>query len=232
MSPAASSSRTDAPGVVELDRLSERLLAASAALRTERARTPPELEAVHRLRYAHVVREGWRSAGDLPAGLERDDFDADAIQVASWDGETLVGTVRLVLPVRGRRLPVEDAYELLIEPAGSVVEVGRLLISADRRGDPVHRAWGALFARAWLEIRAAGFQVMAGTATATMVARFRALGLPFEILGPARPYWGEERHPVRLDPAGAEPSWYGVTARDGPGAGGGGAGGGPGAATR
>ena len=217
MSPAASSSRTDAPGVLALDRLSERLLAASRPLRTAVAGTPAELEAVHRLRYAHVVREGWRSAGDLPAGLERDDFDRDAIQIASWDGEGLVGTLRLVLPARGGRLPVEDAYDVDIAPVGCVVEVGRLLIAADRRGDPVHRAWGALFARAWLELRAAGYQVMAGTATAPMVDRFRALGLPFEMLGPARPYWGEERHPVRLDPAGARPNWYGTTG--GPGSG-------------
>ena len=41
-----------------------------------------------------------------------------------------------------------------------------------------------------------------------MVERLRALGLPFEILGPAREHWGEQRHPVRLDPARGRPGWY------------------------
>jgi hypothetical protein len=92
-----------------------------------------------------------------------------------------------------------------------VVEIGRLLIAPGHRGDPAHRAWGALFACAWTQVRTRGFLVMAGAATAGLVARYRALGLPFEILGPARDYWGEERHPVRLDPAKATPTWFDPT---------------------
>jgi hypothetical protein len=41
-----------------------------------------------------------------------------------------------------------------------------------------------------------------------MVERLRALGLPFEVLGPPRRYWGEERLPVRLDPANGDPRWF------------------------
>jgi hypothetical protein len=41
-----------------------------------------------------------------------------------------------------------------------------------------------------------------------MVERLRTLGLPFETLGPARAYWGENRHPVRLDPAQGHPHWF------------------------
>jgi hypothetical protein len=89
------------------------------------------------------------------------------------------------------------------------VEVGRLLIAERYRGEPSHRAWGALFARCWMETREAGFTVLGGATTAALVERYRALGLAFEILGPARPYWGEQRHPVRLDPdAGSRPTWF------------------------
>jgi hypothetical protein len=41
-----------------------------------------------------------------------------------------------------------------------------------------------------------------------MIERLLGVGLPFETLGEARPFWGEYRHPVRLDPAGGAPSWF------------------------
>jgi hypothetical protein len=93
-------------------------------------------------------------------------------------------------------------------PRGAVVEAGRLVISRTYRGDPAHRIWGALFARAWLSLRARGCFVLAGAASPRMVERLRALGLPFEILAPARPHWGEERHTVRLDPSHSRPQWF------------------------
>jgi hypothetical protein len=74
--------------------------------------------------------------------------------------------------------------------------------------DPAHRVWGALFARAWLELQARRLSVLGGAASPAMVARLRALGLPFEILGPAREHHGEPRHPVRLDPGGGDPRWF------------------------
>jgi N-acyl-L-homoserine lactone synthetase len=208
MSPEASRSPADAPGVAALDGLAARL-AAAAGLRVEPARTRGELEAALRLRYRQVVAHGWAAPAELGPGVEEDPHDAAAVLVAAWDGDTLVGTVRLVPPRAGEPLPVEAAYGLEVEPRGRVVEIGRLVIAPERRGDPAHRAWGALFARTWMEVRARGFVVMAGAASAGMVARYRALGLPFEILGPARVHWGQERHPVRLDPARADrPAWF------------------------
>jgi N-acyl-L-homoserine lactone synthetase len=197
-----------AAGVAALDRLSGRLLHAAPGLRVAVAATRAEREAAYRLRYEQVVQHGWAHREELPAGIERDSYDADALHIGAWDGAVLVGALRLVLPVAGRRLPVEAAFDLEVEPRGAVVEVGRLVITPAYRGDPAHRAWGALFARAWLSTRADGFAVLAGAASTRMVERLRALGLPFEVLGPAPPYWGEERHPVRLDPAHRRPRWY------------------------
>jgi N-acyl-L-homoserine lactone synthetase len=210
MSAASSRSSADAagPGIDALDRLSERLLAAAPELRVAIAETATEREAVHRLRFEHVVAHGWAPSRDLPGGLERDEHDAGAVHIAAWQAAALAGTVRVVLPHPGRALPVEEDFGVVVEPAGRVVEVGRLLVAAPYRGDPAHRAWGALFARAWLEIRARGFTVLAGAASTVMVERLRALGLPFEVLGPAQTHWGQERHPVRLDPAAGRPTWY------------------------
>lgn len=197
-------------GLTALDRLSERLLAGASELRVAVAATDAEREAAYRLRYEQVVAHGWADRdAQLTGGLERDAFDADALHVCAWDGGSLVGTLRLVLPVPGRPLPVEAAFGLELEPAGEVVEAGRLVIEPAYRGDPAHRAWGALFARGWLTLRARGFSVLGGAAAPVTVQRLRALGLPFEILGPARPHWGEDRHPVRLDPAHGDPRWFG-----------------------
>jgi Acetyltransferase (GNAT) domain len=193
-------------GVLALDRLSEQLLAA-AGLRVAVARSEAERETAFRLRHEQVVAEHWTDR-DLPDGIERDDYDGSALHVCAWRERSPVGTMRVVLPAPDRPLPVEAAFDLIVAPRGAVAEAGRLVIAAGHRGDPAHAAWGALFARAWLELRAHGYSVLAGAATPRMVERLRGLGLPFEILAPAREYWGEPRHPVRLDPAQGDPRWY------------------------
>jgi N-acyl-L-homoserine lactone synthetase len=191
-------------GVLALDRLSSRLLTAAPGLRVAVARTDAEREAAFRLRHEQVAT--WN--GSASSGLQRDAYDADALHVCAWLAGALVGTMRVVLPAPDRPLPVEAAFGLTVEPRGAVAEAGRLVIAAAHRGDPAHTAWGALFARAWLEMRARDYAVLAGAATPRMVERLRGLGLPFEILAPARAYWGEDRHPVRLDPAGGDPHWF------------------------
>jgi GNAT acetyltransferase-like protein len=198
----------EATGLMALDALSDRLLAAAASLRVAVAVTDAERQEAYRLRYAQVVGQGWVDAADLPDGLEVDVYDADALQVCAWEREVLVGTLRLVFPKAGRPLPVEADFGIRVEPHGEVVEAGRLVVAPTYRGDPAHRAWGTLFACAWTSMRARGYSVLAGAAAPPTVERLRALGLPFEILGPARLHWGEERHPVRLDPARGDPRWY------------------------
>jgi hypothetical protein len=184
------------------------LLAAAPRLRVAVVTTGPELEAVCGVRYQHVIANGWAPQDELRDGLERDAHDAVAVRIGAWDGDALIGTVRLVFPAPGRRLPVEEDFDLTVHPPGEVVEVGRLVIAHEHRGDSAHRAWGALFARAWLSVRARGLTVLAGAASAGLVERMRAVGLPFEILGTARPHWGQQRHPVRLDPGGSRPGWF------------------------
>jgi hypothetical protein len=199
-------------GVRALDRLAERLVGAAPVLRVAVATTAAEHDAAFRLRYEQVIRHGWAPHEELSDGREHDAYDADALQICAWKGDGLVGTIRLVLPSTGRRLPVETDFDLDIEPIGAVVEVGRLVIAPAYRGDPAHQAWGALFGRAWLTTRTHGFAVLAGAASARMVEQLTALGLPFETLGGARQHWGQRRHPVRLDPAHGRPRWFDTTA--------------------
>jgi Acetyltransferase (GNAT) domain len=197
----------DAPGVTALDALAEALLA-GAGLDVRAAAGRLEREAVFRLRHQQVVEAGWVDASELPDGLERDAHDEGALHACAWNGETLVGTMRLVLPRPGRLLPVEEAFGLRVEPAGAVAEAGRLVIAPIERGDPGHRIWGALYALAWREMRPHGLTVLAGAVPPRLLEQMRTVGLPFETLGPAQTHWGQPRHPVRLDPARGMPGWF------------------------
>ena len=183
-----------------LDALAGALLA-GAGLDVRLAAGRHEREAAFRLRHRQVVEAGWADAAGLAEGQERDAHDDDALHIGAWDGDTLVGTMRLVLPRSGRLLPVEESFGLRVEPAGAVAEAGRLVIAPASRGDPGHRIWGALYAMAWREMRPRGLTVLAGAVPPRLLEQMRAVGLPFETLGPARLHWGQPRHPVRLDPA-------------------------------
>jgi len=186
---------TPVRGIAALDRLAERL-AGDAQVRLGVADSPAELIAVHRMRFRDASDHGPATAEGARDGLESDAFDIRALQLCAWDGERLVGTLRLVLPMHGKRLPIEQAFGLTIEPAGEAVEVGAPLV-APALGEPrARRAADGLLAQAWFETRARGYLVMAGTASSALIARYAGLGLQLETLASA----GDDRHAVRLAP--------------------------------
>lgn len=182
------------------DELSRRLIARARPIRFAVAQSPRELEAVFSLRHATVVEEGWRSAEDLPDGLERDEYDDEALQVAAWDGDDLAGTLRLIFPRPGRLLPVERSYGLVVEPRGQVVGAGRVIVAPGYRHQG-HQVLGGLSATAWLLMRQRGFQWAAGTATEEILGLFEHLGFEVVVVGEPQIYWGEERYPIRMGAA-------------------------------
>lgn len=131
-------------------------------------------------------------------GLERDDDDAAAVHVAGWDGSTLAASARLVFPDALRPLPTEREFDLRIEPVSAVVDISRGIVAPSYRTRD-HGVFAALLARCWIEVRARGWQNLCGAVTAARLDRYRELGLPLRVLGPARMYWSEERWPVFLD---------------------------------
>jgi hypothetical protein len=181
-----------------LDALANVLLIRAAPVQCAATGSPAEREAVYRLRFATVVEEGWAAAEDFPGGLERDEFDERALHVVGREDEGLVATARLVFPEPGRPLPTERDFELAVQPTGAVVDIGRAIIVKHRRSAE-HTVFGALLARCWLEIRARGYQNLCGAASGGRLERYQQFGLPLRILGPSRPYWGEDRYPVFLD---------------------------------
>jgi hypothetical protein len=157
--------------------------------------TPSECDVAYRIRYEATVGEGWATPEQFPDGLERDDFDSDAVQLVGWDGETPICTGRLVLPPAP--LPTEQAAGIRIEPRGQVVDVGRMAVIPSYRTYR-NAAFIALLCRLYLEMRNSGFHVACGMMSARVRTLTRQLGLQLELVGPELDYWGELRAPVRF----------------------------------
>ncbi|MEA2168260.1 MAG: hypothetical protein QOF76_1560, partial [Solirubrobacteraceae bacterium] len=136
-------------GIGALDRLAEEL-AGAAGLRLGVADSPAELTTAHRLRYRHAVEHGMADDGD---GMLSDAYDSRALQICAWDGEALVGTLRLVLPMPGKLLPAEEAFSVAVEPAGEVVDVGPPVIASELIRERAQRIADGLLAQAWFETR-------------------------------------------------------------------------------
>jgi len=153
-----------------------------------------EREVAYRLRGSAVVGRGWCSAGDLPGGMERDEYDDRAIQVIGWDGDVAMSTGRVVLPPG---LPTEEACGIVVEPRGGVVDVGRMCVARSHQGLE-HAALIGLMCRLYLAMREHGFGVACGMMSAPARSLMGLFGLQLEILGPDRTYWNESRAPVRF----------------------------------
>jgi N-acyl-L-homoserine lactone synthetase len=180
------------------DELVPLLLDAATPIRFDIARNPSELEAVFRLRYRVTVERGWRRPEDMPDGLERDDFDDDrAVQITGWDGSTLAACARVVYPTPDRRLPTETAFGVTAEPAGRVVDAGRLIVAPEYRGQR-HRVLGGLAASIWMAMTSRGYRWAAVAISEQMIEFSRALGFDVQPLGPPTLYWGEVRVPALM----------------------------------
>lgn len=179
------------------DELSRQLITRAAPIRFSIAEGEDELEAVFALRHRTVVEEGWASPDEMTDGLERDEYDDHARQVAAWDGGVLAGTVRLVFPRPHVPLPVERSHQLVVEPRGEVVGAGRVIVARLYRHQG-HVVLGGLSAMTWLLMREQGFRWAAGTATKDILDLFGRLGFEVTILGDPQTYWGEERYPIRM----------------------------------
>ncbi len=178
--------------------LAEELMAAAAPIRFTVAASATELDAVFRLRYEVVAEKGWNDGRDLDGGMERDRFDDRAQHIAGWDGDTLAATARLVFPAPHERLPTEEEFDVVVEPAGRVVDVGRGIVARGYR-DSRHGAFIALLAACWLRVWDRGFHLMCGDAVRSLIQGYRDMGFDVAVLGPARRHWGRDRYPILID---------------------------------
>ena len=193
------SEQSSAPRSV--DRLVARTLAAFP-FRFTVAEDDDERLVAYRLRQAAVIERGWNPPNGPAVDAEEDAYDNRAVHVIGWHDDTPVSTGRIVLPPG--LLPTEEACALRIEPRGRVVDVGRMVVAPSRTRS-ARRAFVALMARLYLEVRKQGFTVACGMMAPDVRHLVRQLGVQLDVLGPDRPYWGDLRGPVRFDvDAGAD----------------------------
>ncbi|MFL6137311.1 MAG: hypothetical protein ACJ74O_05855 [Frankiaceae bacterium] len=171
-----------------------------------------ERAVAQRIRYLAVVEHEWAGAvppAVLDGGLERDAYDDAAVHVIGWDGDEPISAGRLVLPPGP--LPTEDAWGIVVEPRGEVVDVGRMCVVQGYQSHR-HAVFVALLARLYLEMRAGGYEVACGVMSAQARTLMRLLGLRLEVIGDEREHWGELRAPVRFTLAASAAS-LGATLR-------------------
>lgn len=182
----------------------DQLVAAAAPVQFALAATESDRKAMFRLRAQVVIDRRWRPAAEFPDGMEHEADDDRALHLGGWLGDDLVAAARLIEPAPGELLPNEKEFDLVVEPRGRVVHLDRLIV-ARRQTDPSHRIHLALLAAAARETLARGYDVWAGIESRPMIRLLRLMNFPMQILGPARPYWGEDRLPVRFPLADAIP---------------------------
>jgi GNAT superfamily N-acetyltransferase len=176
------------PPAVALDDVARSVVDRSG-LRFEVAHDEAARRASFRLRAEAASARGW-------VGPARDAYDDGAVHVVGWDGDDAVCGGRIVFPPGP--LPTEQECGLVVEPAGAVADVGRMVVAGS------HQQLGAgtfmaLLAALYLQVRARGFDVACGMMAANVRMLTRFLGLRLEVLGPEREYWSELRAPVRFE---------------------------------
>jgi N-acyl-L-homoserine lactone synthetase len=176
-----------------LDRLAI-TLAARSGVRFEIATTDAARAMAYRLRRDAVSEKQWSS--DAGSSIERDEFDDTAVQLIGGRDGAVVCCGRLVLPPGP--LPTEVACGIVVQPAGQVVDVGRMVLAPIARG-PDKTIFVALLAALYLETRRRGFTTGCGMMAANARVLMRHLGIGLDVLGRDRPYWGVQRAPVRFD---------------------------------
>jgi N-acyl-L-homoserine lactone synthetase len=154
-----------------------------------------ERQECFRLRYRAVVEFRLAPAESLSDGMERDEFDHDAVQIIGCDGARPIATCRLVLPAPGKELPAAHAFGFRLPGATSAVEWGRVVVDPDYRGDG-HSIFMGLAAQGWRSMRARGYSTCIAATPKRLIGLFEALGFTVTVLGPARRYWGDERYPI------------------------------------
>ncbi|HEX6933577.1 MAG TPA: hypothetical protein VF162_15635 [Streptosporangiaceae bacterium] len=178
---------------VPLDALVTRLLSRSP-FDYRVAVSESEREIAYRLRGSAVLDRGWCAEGELPGGMERDEYDDRAVHVIGWDGDVAMSTGRVVLPPG---LPTEDACGIVVEPSGHVVDVGRMCVERGYQSLE-HAALVGLMCRLYLIMREHGYEVACGMMSGPARALMGLFGLRLEMLGSERTYWNEPRAPVRF----------------------------------
>ena len=193
--------RTTASGKEEqaarLDAAARHMLQRLAPISFRIATTPSEREAGFRLRYDAVIRQGWRTAEEMPGGIEWEPDDDLAHHLVGWLDDRPIANLRILYPQPGVPFPVERVYGIELPPGGKAVQIDRMCVNQSYSRRPSELFMGLLCA-GWLEIRPLGYLEVVGFDTVAMIRLHRLLGMNFFPLSEPGLYWGEERVPTLL----------------------------------
>ena len=181
-----------------IDSAVEQHLALARTIQFSVARSQVEKDAIYHLRFKVVLAQGWAQPGDFPDEREFDSFDDDATHILGRAGSVLAATSRIVFPRAARRLPPEEAFDMKLEPEGRVAVWDRTLVAPDYRGANHLVFWGLLTA-CWQETRRQGYAEVCGILSRQMQKLYRSMRVEFDVIGPGRTYWSEERFPCKLN---------------------------------
>ncbi len=182
-----------------LDLLASRLVERALPVRFRLATSSFDLEQVFRLRYQVVVEKGWAKAENFPEDTERDAYDERAVHILALDDGKLVGTIRLVFPQPGSRLPTEEAFDLVFEPKEGVADIGRVCVAPSYRGQN-WRILSALLGQTWIEMHNRGCTCALAAITPSTARVYMSWGLKLKVLGSPSNQWGKERYPALISP--------------------------------
>lgn len=185
--------------IIWLHGVALQMMAVNHPLRFAIATTPQELDQVYRLRYDVVIEKGWKQPEELPDGIEQDAYDEDATQLVVWDDTVLAATTRLVFPAEGRSLPTEAAFDVMFQPPGQVVDVGRTIVARPYRDARRHLLLQGVIAHSWIEITGRGYCAIGAILTADMIDRYHEVGFEVNAVTPPQLYWGVERFACQFD---------------------------------
>jgi N-acyl-L-homoserine lactone synthetase len=181
------------------DEIAHQFISLDPTVNYQVAQTAAEREATYRLRYDEIIARRWATPDSMPDQMERDEYDADAVQVVAYQAAALAGITRLVFPSPARLLPTEAAYDIRIDPVGQVVDLGRAIVVPLYRDPRHHKIFLGLLGKSWLEIRARGYSELCFALSSFALNLYTKLGIAVDTLGESRLYGGEARLPYRLN---------------------------------
>ncbi|MDX1608002.1 MAG: GNAT family N-acyltransferase [Candidatus Spechtbacterales bacterium] len=98
------------------------------------ATTPSQLNDAFSLRYEIYLDSGYIDPKDFPDQLFEDKYDKHSINFIAYRKKEPIGIVRLVLPSEAG-FPIEEYYNVMLPFKDDAVEVSRLAVDRDYRGD-------------------------------------------------------------------------------------------------
>lgn len=136
--------------------------------------------------------QGWQPGDYLAAS------PPNALHLATWNHGILAGGMQMVLPNAAGCFPYAAVWpEVVLADAAHLVHITILALKAEFRGKP--ELFWPLCVEMWRYALAHDIKGIVMEATPPMLALYRRIGWPLEVVGDLRRHWGEDCYLCRMD---------------------------------